>query len=342
MVGVIILHYNNPLIGGALRYVEFGSINYYFLNVVESIFVSAVDLFMIISGFFMASSTKRDMWKPIQLFSQVIIFSVMKYILLQGIRGDFQLTGVIKSLIPSNYFVVLYVVVFLISPYLNLVFEKLNRKQTLKFMILLFAMFSIYPTIVDVLTELTKHEFAGLSSIGAYGSQYGYTVVNFALCYCVGVYIKKNEEQIYGIRTNMLLLMLICSILILTVWSIINDLVGCAYSEKSAWEYCNPIVILSGVLFFLLFKKMNIGRNKVINLLAQGSFTVYLLHSNLISHIGIEDFVNKNIVFLALHMFFAAIVIYILCWCVYFVYSKIEQFVFANIKKLIHLPVFDI
>ena len=33
---------------------------------------------MIISAYFMASSNKRDLWKPIQLLAQVIIFSTMK------------------------------------------------------------------------------------------------------------------------------------------------------------------------------------------------------------------------------------------------------------------------
>ena len=51
MFGVIILHYNNPSIGG-LSFVKYGSLNYWFLNIAESIFVCAVNLFMIISAYF--------------------------------------------------------------------------------------------------------------------------------------------------------------------------------------------------------------------------------------------------------------------------------------------------
>ena len=125
MLGVIILHYNNPSIGGGLKYVETGSINYYLLNVLESIFVCAVDLFMLISGYFMVYSTKRNMWKPIQLFVQVSIFSAAKYIIVQGIiNNSFKLPGLFRSVIPTNYFVILYVVVFVVSPYINLLFEQ--------------------------------------------------------------------------------------------------------------------------------------------------------------------------------------------------------------------------
>lgn len=60
MLGVIILHYNNPSVGG-VSFVKHGSLNYWFLNIVESIFVCAVNLFMIVSAYFMASSNKRDL-----------------------------------------------------------------------------------------------------------------------------------------------------------------------------------------------------------------------------------------------------------------------------------------
>ena len=79
MLGVIILHYNNPSIGGGLSFVKSGSINYWFLNFSESVFACAVDLFIIISAYFMGSSNKRDLWKPTLLLAQVIIFSVSKY-----------------------------------------------------------------------------------------------------------------------------------------------------------------------------------------------------------------------------------------------------------------------
>ena len=47
MIGVILLHYNNPSIGGGLSFVNNGSINYWFLNIVESLFICAVDLFIL-------------------------------------------------------------------------------------------------------------------------------------------------------------------------------------------------------------------------------------------------------------------------------------------------------
>lgn len=73
-------------------------------------------------------------------------------------------------------------------------------------------------------------------------------------------------------------MLLILIVLIIAFWAILNDFVG--YSiERSAWEYCNPFVILEGIVIFLIFNNRQIDYMKSINKIAQGSFTVYLLHS---------------------------------------------------------------
>ena len=58
IMGVIILHYNNPVIGGGIKFVEKNSMNYYVLYLLESLFACGVNLFMLISGYFMFESSK--------------------------------------------------------------------------------------------------------------------------------------------------------------------------------------------------------------------------------------------------------------------------------------------
>lgn len=340
MLGVIILHYNNPSMGG-LSFVKYGSLNYWFLNIVESIFVCAVNLFMIISAYFMASSNKRDLWKPIQLLAQVIIFSASKYTLISMIKCNFSIRGLIGALIPANYFVILYIVVFIISPYINLIFEHLYSRKRKLFICTLILLFSVYPTIVDVLIEVTKHSFNGLSSIGMYGSQYGYSIVNFVLCYCVGAYVRFESEDISKVNTSKLVVGLFACVSAMTIWSVINDRIGC-FTEKTAWEYCNPLVIMLAVCAFLLFKRIKIKNSKIVNSLAMGSFTAYLIHINLVTHVGVKLFVNNNIFILILHMALSSALIYFVCWIVYLIYSKLEKAAFGYIKKKIKLPLIEI
>ena len=315
--------------------------NYWFLNIVESIFVCVVNLFMIISAYFMASSNKRELWKPIQLLAQVIIFSVSKYTLISMIKCDFSIRGLFGALIPANYFVILYIVVFIISPFINLIFEHLDSRKRKLFICILILLFSVYPTMVDVLIEVTKHSFKGLSSIGMYGSQYGYSIVNFTLCYCVGAYIRSESEHIAKVNTSKLVVGLLVCVAAMTIWSVINDSIG-YFTEKTAWEYCNPLVIMSAVCAFLLFKRIKIKNSKFINSLAKGSFTVYLIHINLVTHVGVKFFVNKNILYLLLHMVLSSALIYFVCWIVYLIYSKLEKVVFGFIKKKYKLSVIEI
>ena len=127
----------------------------------------------------------------------------------------------------------------------------------------------------------------------------------------------------------------------MTVWSAMNDKIG-YFTEKTAWEYYNPLVIMSAVCAFLLFKRINIKNSKLINSLAKGSFTVYLIHGIFITHIGVESFVNKNIFFLLLHMALSSALIYFVCWIIDLLYSKFEKVAFGFIKEKIKLPLLEI
>lgn len=54
------------------------------------------------------------------------------------------------TLVPSNWFVILYSTLYIISPYINILLEQLSGKQKKKMVIVLFAIFSVWPTIVDL------------------------------------------------------------------------------------------------------------------------------------------------------------------------------------------------
>ena len=65
---------------------------------------------------------------------------------------------------------------------------------------------------VDILGKISGNEILGLSSLGMYGSQRGYTIINFILCYIIGaeinnIDIKKikhfitSVNQLYNIVT---------------------------------------------------------------------------------------------------------------------------------------------
>ena len=130
-------------------------------------------------------------------------------------------------------------------------------------------------------------------------------------------------------------------IITITTWSRANDYMF-AYNEKSAWEYCNPIVILEAVFAFNLFLNLNIGVNKIINVLSKSVFSCFLLHSVFIKYIGINKAVNMNPLVMLLHIAVSAVLIYLACFIVYCIYEKTITSIFRVISKKIRLPIIDL
>ena len=185
-LGVIILHYNNSKITGAFNYVRQDSINQYYLIFTESLFVCAVNVFIMISGYFLCMTAKRRFVKVIELVLQVILFNAAGYLIRILITElEFTFTGFLMELLPRNYYVILYLVLYIISPYLNCLITKLDRRQFNKLIIECMLVFSLWSFAVDILENICNTSLQGLSSIGSYGSQYGYTIVNFVLVYLI-------------------------------------------------------------------------------------------------------------------------------------------------------------
>lgn len=144
----------------------------------------------------MCKTKKRNLWRLIELFAQVIIFKEGIY-LLRCIFGNtsFSFKTALMTLVPNNYFVILYSVIFIMSPYINLMIDNLSDGSFRKLVVLMFLIFSVYTTAVDVIGEFLDFEWVGLSPIGMYGSEYGYSIVNFVLMYMIGAYIKKETPK---------------------------------------------------------------------------------------------------------------------------------------------------
>lgn len=333
IIGVIVLHYNNPLIGGAITFAREGSVNFYILYVLESFFACGVDLFMIISGYFMCESNKRNIWKSIELIIQVMIFREAIYLVRVALHTTpFSIKSVITALIPSNYFVILYCVVFLISPFINILVEKLSIKSFRTLILLLMVLFSAIPTMVDVFGEVRGDQFIGLSTVGMYGSQWGYSVVNFTLMYLIGTYLRKGQSRLLEWKNWKLIICLIVNVLVLVLWARINDKTG-FFTERSSWEYCNPLIIFEAVIIYVLFSRIKLGVNKGINYLAEGVFTVFLLHQMFIPHLQIRKFVRGNTFIMIFHVFGCALGLYLFCWCVHKIYHWISDPLFKKLSS---------
>lgn len=328
MMGVVLLHYND---GRAFVYVQDG-INRVVLLGLESICICAVDLFVLISGYFLSASSKRNYIKTIELLVQLIAFRLGIYfvrILLGG--TEFSMTSFVAKFIPNSYFIILYIALYMISPYLNRVFEGFAKIQWNKFLTTIMFLFSVWPTLVDLSEDILGKEWFGLTTIGAWGGQQGFNIVNFVLLYFVGAYLRHNDVQEWiGSRTKIIFTIII-TILVIFMWSI-----GCEYLTcleiRSAWLYHNPLVILLAALLFVLFKSFTF-ENKVVNELAKASFTCFLFHNKLLPYMQIEKYSTGNVFVMLIHIVITVVTCYLASYVAYKVYELCTRWLFVYIEN---------
>lgn len=329
MMGVVILHYNNKEIGGGFSYVQEFSANYMLLYFVEAVAISAVDIYILITGYFLSDRQKRSLYRPFELLFQVCFFKVVLYLIDSYINNAFSVKTLVACLIPNNYFVILYCTLYLISPLLNRAFSSLSLEKMKKAVILLLFLFSVWPIGADLLNEIMQKEYFGLSTIGMYGSQSGYTIVIFVLMYCIGAYLRRITPQLPS-KTKCLFSFGILAF-IEFVWSIVERNF---YQEYyTAWHYDNPVVIGMAVSIFCFFVQFRI-QQKWINKLATAGFVCFLIHQPILKYIGIEHAVQQNSIILLMHMIFWVICIYILSFCVCLIYNYLIQRILHKISRI--------
>ena len=338
-LGVIVLHYNNPNIGGGIKYAKSGSAEQNIMLVLESIFICAVNAYVLISGYFMRKSMKRDLLKPLELIVQLIVyefsFCIIKT-LAKGKRITFDV--IVSYFTPSYWFIFVYIAMYLISPYLSLVWDKLSPKAKKILIILMTCLFSIYPLIIEVvnyyhLPDETQY-FRGVSTIGLEGSQAGYTIVNFLFLYVIGCALRDKEKEIEKIPVYIFILLLVADIGAIFGWTRIeHKITNLDIFYTTALNYENPLVILEAILFFILFKRMNLESNKIINTLALASFPSYLIHLNLIEYCFIEKVLKKHLALVILHMIGVPIIMYLISFVLCSLYRIIFEPIFKTLSK---------
>lgn len=331
-LGVIVLHYNNAEIGGGFRYVEVFSANSYIMYFLENMFICAVNLFVLITGFFMSEKKKVSIRKPIELVCQVIVFN-MGILLLRTIIGGSILPWkeYLIGILPLNYYVTLYIVVYLLSPYINMLLGSLTDGSFKSLVTMLFILFSLWPTILETVSMIAGGDLGGMNTIGITGSQSGYTSLNFILMYILGVYLKRTITR--ENPTKYLWKLCLCWIIQFAI-SYIAMVKG--FGMGPIWAYSNPLVILSAIYSFMLFYNMKEIKSKAINELAKASFTVYLMHSFFLSKIKIDVFVGMNPIIYVGHVIISCMVIYLICYILYLIYNLIASHVFKYLNKKIY------
>jgi len=227
----------------------------------ESLGIGAVDVFVLISGWFSIHPRLRS----VSSFMFQILFFWGGGFVLMLILGysELSMKNVLAcfSLTKWDWFVKSYSVLLILAPVLNIFLETSTAKLQRQVVFWFFLFSSTYGWLMGASRFFLN----------------GYGPLSFIGLYLLAGYVHKNIGHFnYDKRIDLsvfFIAVVLNTVIATTSLHVKEGLFGAVYA------YNNPLVIWGGLHLLLFFSKLQIPINTLINKVAASSFAVYLLHS---------------------------------------------------------------
>lgn len=241
-----------------------------------------VNCFILISGYYMIRKTSRRVSSVLKFWLQILFYSLLIPVVFSVFHlhrsGTLEWVLAFLPLISEKWiFATYYFVLILFSPYLNTFLNSLNRKQYKTFLLFMMILWCVIPTLTN------RYMGSGDSS--------GEGLIWFFVMYSIGGYIRRfendvNENDVKSVKKNIYIYIFLIGAFLFYVGTVVSlDLLSARFPAVRGHEvYFRgaqriPQVVLS-VSVFMLFTKINLGKNKAVNQVASATFGVYLIHTH--------------------------------------------------------------
>ncbi len=303
MFGIIFHHY--VLKGGILELEEI-SINKFIASIIYIGGKLGVIIFIFISGYFLVDS-KFKFRNLIKIFLQTLFYSVVIYsvLVLTGmVKISFK--DCIKSLLPISYdqywFVTGYIGMYLFMPFLNILIKNVTERQYEILLLFGGILFIFLPTFI----------------VGG-GEAFLNSTTYFMYLYLLIAYVKKYDIKFLNNKKKCIIAITI-TLLIMIIVSALSMLLSTRVKvlERGITYLANQnslTMVILALAIFQLFKKIEIKDNNIIRIMANSSFSVYLIHENpYFSKILWNDIVKtQNYYYSTVGIFISSICISAIC-----------------------------
>ena len=282
MCMIITLHYLDK--GGVLK--EFASNNTPVGNaawIIEAFCMVSVNIYVLISGYFLCESTFK-IRKTVLLWIQILMYSwIITLIFAIILKGQFNfeegmLYGLIPLLMPvtgSHYwFATVYILMYLVSPFLNIGIKAMDKKTHRNLIIILVAIFSIWNTVLPFTIPATDRK--------------GMDICWFICLYVIAAYLRKYGDEIKINKWLGLAIYALCCIgaFLLGKGMLLADSVTGKLGGycKNFYEYNSITILIASVALFIFAIKTEIKAGdfatQMVLFVSEGTFGVYLLHEH--------------------------------------------------------------
>lgn len=270
-----------------------------------------VVVFILISSYFMINS-KFTLRKLLVLGGEIYFYSFLFLVLViifPFLSEPLSLADWGVHLLPISHsaywFVTGYIVLMLISPFLNKFIKSLSRESFVRLLLLLFVIWSIFPTFTPTFMD-------GPVATNFIGSSFQYVpIIWFVVIYFVGSFIRLHVDLDKISYRKLFVLFSASMIITYAVSCVVGYLdITHLHSRNLAMIFGLPIeAVFNGTLYlwpalenklflfiastalFLMFLKREEFSNSYINYIAGSALGVYLIHDNLL----VREYLWKNV-----------------------------------------------
>lgn len=281
MMMVVMLHYLGkgqllPALTGEM------SLNGYVAWGLESLSIVAVNVYMLISGYFLVNSQFKPA-RLVELLCRTLFYSVLVSVVLMaaGVISMDSLTvnRMLEMIFPVQmehyWFITAYVTMYLFSPVLSVAVRHMEQKQLKHTIIALLLFFGFSKSILPVELAMDHYGYDGLwfmcvFLVAAYIRLYGISFFvqkkgRAFLCYlagCAGIFVITFAVRAFYLKTGSL-----------------------DHFVQTAYDYNHVVNLFAAVSLFYVFLNLELSTEgklaKVVYAVAPYSLGVYLLHEQL-------------------------------------------------------------
>lgn len=226
-----------------------------------------VDLFVLITGYFMVNSNFK-IKKFFNLLFKSILYSIIIFYLAKYFNVPNLGTSILKrpfDLITSYWFITTYLMLYVCVPFINKFIEFSSREMLSKFIILGSIMWFILPSLSSQFCPYTSY------------------FVAFVYLYILGACIKLGKvdfllnKHLFEKLSFYSMVFLICYFAMIIYF----DKPVMNFNKMTRYlDYSSIFFLVQSVYIFNIFKDLKIKHNKIINWISSSVFGIYLLHES--------------------------------------------------------------
>lgn len=316
-------------------YTEMFSIEYVISSIMKSICIVSVNCYVLTSGFFYDKNHLK-LKKVLNIIFETLFYSIIIYFLLLFMNQiNFSVKDLLYVFLPTltreYWFVTTFLGLYLLSPILNSIIDKLTNKELTYMVLIGFLLFVIYYNFFFFTDNLN---FGGATGI-----------VWFVYLYVVGAYFKKyvrkkNIKQSISAFLIILLLALLSKAFFIGLYLLTNKnifLIGAPVFDS---VYNSIFGFLTSIFFFNIFSnlKLKIKSNfvyRVFSLFSSSTLAVYLIHDNNYLRGILWNSINfkfSNVFEYMFLIFLIPVLIYIIASVIDFIRKNVFSLIFNNKK----------